>query len=67
MDCEELTRKPELTYKLSSQPAKAGAVGLKCEDDWIGCVEDVTSESASKKKAISVTIVIKEQVRTTYL
>jgi hypothetical protein len=66
MNCDEVARKPELAYKLSSWSVKSGTVGLKCEDDWIGCIEEVTSESTSKKKPISMTIVIKEQVGTSY-
>ena len=46
--CASVTRKPELTYWLSSSAAKASHINLMGLDDWDGCKEDV--KAAEKKK-----------------
>ena len=62
--CEDVKRKPELSYKLSDSLRKASAVGLGCDDDWTGLCEEVVDRQKKKKTSISVSIIISEQVRT---
>jgi hypothetical protein len=62
--CEDVKRKPELSYKLSDSPQKASPVDLGCDDDWVGLCEEVADRQKKKKTSISVSIIISEQVRT---
>jgi hypothetical protein len=63
--CADLTRKPDLTYKLTSATAKTASMGLNSATDWKGCLEDVRQVENSKKAGtvIAVNIFITEQVR----
>lgn len=62
--CEDVKRKPELSYKLSDSSQKASPVGLGCDDDWMGLREEVIDRQKKKKTSISVSIIVSEQVRT---
>ena len=63
--CVDVTRKPELTYKLSNAASKTAAMTLSSAADWRGCLEDVRHVENSKKAGtvISVHILISDQVR----
>jgi hypothetical protein len=65
MGCADVARKPELAYELSTTAAKVAALDLVCEEDWEGCLSDVTVVESKKgaDSGISVTIVVSEQVR----
>lgn len=39
--CNDVKRKPDLSYKLSDAAQKASPVGLGCDDDWGGLCEEV--------------------------
>ncbi|KAJ7230137.1 hypothetical protein GGX14DRAFT_507989 [Mycena pura] len=57
--CADVARKPQLLYKLSSAPAKGPGIDLESEDDWGGCLEDVTVAEA--KKNVSITIIVSDR------
>jgi hypothetical protein len=48
--CNDVTRKPTLSYKLSNAAAKAPAISLSNEDDWNGVLEMLADAEAMKKK-----------------
>jgi hypothetical protein len=60
--CENVKRKPDLSYKLSDAAQKATPVGLGGEDDWAGLCEEVVARQKKKKTPISVSILVSEQV-----
>jgi hypothetical protein len=72
LPCIGVQRKPQLSYKLSSAPAKALAVRLANEDDWIGCLDTVTEAESLKKKrvgqtpTIPISIIIPDDVSCCY-
>ena len=61
--CEEVRRKPSLSYKLASAPQKDEAIALGSEDDWKGLLDDVAQVQAKKKATVQVKIIVGEQVR----
>jgi hypothetical protein len=70
--CTDVTRKPELSYKLSNAPAKAAAIRLSNSEDWDGCLETLADAEAAKKKqrggkdvptVVPVNIIIPDLVR----
>ena len=65
--CEDVRRKPELSYKLSDSSQKATPVGLGCDDDWAGLCEEVFDRQKKKKTSIPVSIIVTEQVCTMLL
>ena len=62
--CEDVKRKPDLSYKLSDAAQKAAPVGLGCDDDWEGLCEEVVGRQKKKKITIAVSILVSEQVST---
>jgi hypothetical protein len=63
LGCSSVALKPALRYKLSNAPQKAYAISLNSQADWEGCFEDVSAaEIKSEKTAISVRIMVTEQV-----
>jgi hypothetical protein len=60
--CASVTRKPELTYRLSCSAAKASHINLMGSDDWDGCKEDVEAAEKKKKEKVSVNIMVPEIV-----
>jgi hypothetical protein len=52
--CLSVTKKPDLTYRLSTSTAKSQPISLSCEADWDGCRDDIVD--LEKKKGMSVTI-----------
>jgi len=60
--CDDVKRKPDLSYKLSDASQKASPVGLGCDDDWEGLCEEVVDRQKKKKATIAVSILVSEQV-----
>jgi hypothetical protein len=60
--CNDVKRKPDLSYKLSDAAQKACPVGLGCDDDWGGLCEEVVDRQKKKKTMIAVSILVSEQV-----
>src|SRR5882762_1899286 len=65
--CASVTRKPELTYRLSSSAAKASHINLMGSDDWDSCKEDVEAAEKKKKEKVSVNIMVPEIVSNSHL
>ncbi|KAJ7737416.1 hypothetical protein DFH07DRAFT_966471 [Mycena maculata] len=59
--CADVGKKPALTYKLSNALKSTQATSLRSEDDWTGCLDEVTSAEGEKKKSISVNIFVTDQ------
>ncbi|KAJ7189360.1 hypothetical protein GGX14DRAFT_383315, partial [Mycena pura] len=59
--CADVVKKPVLTYKLSNTTKSAEAVSLTCDDDWKGCLDEVSDAEGDKKKLISVKIIVTDQ------
>jgi hypothetical protein len=55
--CATITRKPELSYRLSSSTLKSDAVNLGSAADWDGCLDDVAA-AEGKKRGLVVTVKI---------
>lgn len=60
--CTSITRKPLLSYRLSSSTKKSDAVNLANTSDWEGCIEDAAAAKKKKKEPVSVNILIIESV-----
>lgn len=61
--CEDVYRKPHLAYKLSTATLKSDPINLGSEEDWKGCLEDISQAQAKKKgNTVAVKIIIAEQV-----
>ncbi|KAK7460555.1 hypothetical protein VKT23_009275 [Stygiomarasmius scandens] len=54
--CENVTRKPKLSYKLETAAAKACPTRLGSQADWDGCIEEVVRMQRKKKDSVKVTI-----------
>ncbi|KAJ7923691.1 hypothetical protein B0H13DRAFT_2400983 [Mycena leptocephala] len=56
--CNDVPKKPLLSYKLSNAPAKAPAINLGSSSDWEGCLEEVTEAESKKNAKVSVVIIV---------
>jgi hypothetical protein len=61
--CNDVPKKPLLSYKLSNAPAKAPAINLGSSSDWEGCLEEVTEAESKKNAKVSVVIIVVDIVR----
>jgi hypothetical protein len=62
--CLTITKKPSLSYRLSSSTQKSDPVRLASIDDWEGCLEDVAvAEGKKKGLVVMVKILITDVVR----
>ncbi|KAJ7763530.1 hypothetical protein DFH07DRAFT_956341 [Mycena maculata] len=59
--CADVGKKLALTYKLSNALKLTQATSLRSEDNWTGCLDEVTSAEGEKKKLISVNIFVTDQ------
>lgn len=50
LSCNDIPRKPNLSYKLEFTPAKAATISLSTSDDWQGCLETLANTISMKKK-----------------
>ena len=47
--CADVLRKPELSYKLSTAPAKNGSISLDSTGDWNGFQKEVNNQQRARK------------------
>lgn len=55
--CTDVSKKPGLSYRLSSSAVKSDPINLGSSSDWDGCIEDVAA-AEKKKKGVVVTVKI---------
>jgi hypothetical protein len=55
--CTDVSKKPGLSYRLSSSAVKSDPINLGSSSDWDGCLEDVAA-AEKKKKGVVVTVKI---------
>lgn len=61
--CSSVSRKPALSYKLSTATQKAKPVDLCSDVDWQGCLEDViAAENKKKGQTVPIVIIVPDQV-----
>ena len=61
--CANVAHKPNLAWKLTTSAQKVKPIDLCSDEDWVGCLEDVTAAECKKKnQAVPVMIVVDEQV-----
>lgn len=51
-------RKPKLSYRMSTAPARSDPIGLESEEDWAGCLEDVDREQGKRGSSVPVNLLI---------
>lgn len=60
--CSDVTRKPNLQYKLSDASKNSAAIGLQSEEDWDGLCEELLAKQKKNKSGMTVSIIVSEQV-----
>ena len=65
--CDAVTRKPDLSYRLSSSALRSAPISLRKDEDWDGLLDDVCDLEKKKKVNISVKIIIPEHVSSRYV
>ncbi|THV04244.1 hypothetical protein K435DRAFT_851066 [Dendrothele bispora CBS 962.96] len=58
--CDNVPRKPKLSYKLEGAATRAPATRLGSDEDWEGCIDEVVRMQRKKRDTIKVLISVPE-------
>ena len=61
--CADVLRKPELSYKLLTAPAKNSSISLDSTGDWDGFQKEVNNQQRARKRSIPANILVSDCVR----
>jgi hypothetical protein len=52
VECEDVPKKPDISYKLSTWTTKESALHLASDEDWTGCIDDFKAAASGRKGGV---------------